>query len=262
MAERSDLELETEITTLHSRISAETCQWLLLVAEYDRREAYRKVWGARHMADWLSWHCGVGVRTAQEQVRVSRRLADLPLTQELFAKGELSYSKVRAISRAEDTENEEMLVKLARNATASQIERIVSSYRRAKASADEGEREALRFASWDLDEDGCLRLRARLSPDEGAVFLRALELAREEILRERSHECEEAERGVAPEHTSARTTNADALVRLAEGTLAETGATATGGDSTQVVVHVDLDALDEGAARLTPTSVLSELDSG
>ena len=264
LTERPTEELETEITTLYARISAETCRWLLLVAEYDRREAYRNVWGARHMADWLSWHCGVGVRTAQEQVRVARRLVDLPLTTELFAKGELSYSKVRAISRAADDESEGSLVNLARNSTAAQIERIVSTFRRAKAVADESEREENRFATWDRMDDGCVRLRALLSPDEGAIVLKALEKAKEEILRERSKECEDAKVGHDKEPRFARATNADAFVRMAENVLAGAGGGATGGDATQVVVHVDVDSLDEQAiARLRDgADMRSELEDG
>jgi hypothetical protein len=260
--DRSTADLEAEITSLHSRISAESCRWLLLVAEYDRREAYRKLWGARHMADWLSWHCGVGVRAAHEQVRVARALVNLPLTTELFAKGELSYSKVRAISRAFDGENEASLLNLATNATAAQLERLVSSYRRAKARADEDEREAQRFATWEHEDDGCVRVRALLSPDEGAILVKALELAKDEIVRERSKECEAAKHGREGKPRLARATNADALVRVAEGALAGSGSKASGGDATQLVVHVDLDALDEKAAKQLTADGRSELDGG
>lgn len=38
-------------------------------------------------------------RAAREHVRVARALGDLPLTHAAFARGELSYAKVRAITR-------------------------------------------------------------------------------------------------------------------------------------------------------------------
>src|SRR4051794_740336 len=51
--------LEAEITTLAGHIAAATCRWLLLVAEFDRREAWGG-WGCRSCAHWLSWQCGHG----------------------------------------------------------------------------------------------------------------------------------------------------------------------------------------------------------
>ena len=249
LTELSTEELAGEITTLYSRISAETCRWLQLVAEYDKRNAFRDEWGARHMADWLSWHCGVGIRAAHEQIRVARCLDELPLTTDAFAKGELSYSKVRAISRVADKHTEASLVGLARDATAAQMERIASSYRRARVISAEDEVTRERYATWDQAEDGSLRLRACLSPEEGAIVKKALEVARNEIHGERDDECHDAEHERRNARPELRVTNADALVRMAESLLAGPDGKATGGDATQVVVHVDLDALGENPGQ-------------
>jgi uncharacterized protein DUF222 len=88
--------LEREIGELAAHIHAATCRWLLLVAEYDRPEGWKE-WGALSCGQWLSWRCGIAPRAAREQVRVARRLAELPLAREAFSRGELSYSKVRAL---------------------------------------------------------------------------------------------------------------------------------------------------------------------
>jgi uncharacterized protein DUF222 len=91
-------ELEREIGELAAHVNAATCRWLCLVAEFDRREGWAG-WGAKSCAAWLSWRCGLTPVAAREQVRVARRLAEFGLVREAFGSGELSYSKVRAITR-------------------------------------------------------------------------------------------------------------------------------------------------------------------
>ena len=262
----SDLEterLEAEIASLYSRISAETCRWLLLVAELDRREAYLQ-WGCRSCAHWLSWHCGVGLRAAQDHVRVAGRLDELPLIRDAFARGELSYSKARALTRIASEESEAELLELARNASAAQLERVVRAYRRALPPEDLEAAEEARYASFSWDDDGSLVVHARLSAEEGAVLMQAMDLAKDELIRERDDEVVAAERGSdRPPLRLARATNADALVRVAESAVAGAGAVASGGDRTQVVVHIDAGALaEQGTPPGTRDGRRCELEGG
>ncbi len=120
--------LEAEITTLAAHLTAAECRFLLLVGEFDRREAFL-AWGCRTAAFWLSWKCGIDIRSAQEKLRVARALNTCPHIVEAFAVGRLSYSKVRAITRIVTPENEVELVSLALHATAAQVERAVRAYR-------------------------------------------------------------------------------------------------------------------------------------
>src|SRR5437870_2759152 len=108
--------LEDEITELAAHIHAATCRWLCLVAEYDRREGWA-LWGAKSCAHWLAWTCGIAPGAAREHVRVARRLPELPAIREAFAAGQLSFSKVRAITRVATAENEDALLMLARHGT-------------------------------------------------------------------------------------------------------------------------------------------------
>jgi Domain of unknown function (DUF222)/HNH endonuclease len=170
-------QLADEITQLASHIHAATCRWLALVAEFDRCGAWAQ-WGCRSCAHWVSWRCSIAPVAAREHVRVARRLQDLPRIQAAFAEGRLSYSKVRALSRVQNVEREEELLALAENASAAQLERIVGAYRGVIArarNADGGRPE--RFVSWHYDDAGALVLRARLSAEEGAVVLAALDAA-------------------------------------------------------------------------------------
>jgi len=109
-------QLEREICQLAGHLAAATCRWLLLVAEFDRRLGWAE-WGVRSCAQWLSWRCSIGLVAAREHVRVGRSLAELPLVRAAFATGELSYCKVRAITRIATPELEANLMELARHAT-------------------------------------------------------------------------------------------------------------------------------------------------
>src|SRR5438034_5763479 len=130
MRARSDglslAELVDELATLASHIYAGTCRWLELVAELDRRGGF----AGCSCVEWLAWRCALTPRAAREHVRVARRLLELPLIHAAFAEGELSYAKVRALTRVADEESEEELLELARHLTAAQLERALRGYRR------------------------------------------------------------------------------------------------------------------------------------
>ena len=166
--------LEREITALASQIHSATCRWLGLVAEYDAREGWA-VWGCKSCANWVSWQCGIAPGAAREQVRVARRLVELPLIRAAFAEGELSYSKVRALTRVENVEREQDLLDLARHATASQLERLLRAYRGVVAAerAAAGEPPE-RWITFDHADDGSAApawapaRRGGRAPDGGA----------------------------------------------------------------------------------------------
>ena len=170
--------LEEEICALASHIHAATCRWLSLVAEFDRREGWAS-WGARSCAHWVSWRCGIAPVSAREHVRVARRLEQLPEVRAAFARGELSYSKVRAITRVDGLEREKDMLGLARHTTAAQLERLVRGHRGVLAveRSAQGAR-AERWLTWDHDDDGSLLLRGRLPAEEGALLAAALDAAR------------------------------------------------------------------------------------
>ncbi|MDP9020154.1 MAG: DUF222 domain-containing protein [Actinomycetota bacterium] len=83
----------------------------------------------RSCAHWLNWKCGIDLATARQKVRVAHSLRQLPMTATAFAAGQLSYSKVRALTRVATPDNEADLLDLALTGTTSQLERIVRAYR-------------------------------------------------------------------------------------------------------------------------------------
>ena len=120
--------LEAELTELWGHLTAATYRFLMLVAEFDRGEAYARH-GLPSTAHWLNWQCGIGMTAARAKVRVARALEHLPEVSAGFARGEFSYSKVRAITRVATPANESVLAHIARYGTASHVEKLVRKYR-------------------------------------------------------------------------------------------------------------------------------------
>lgn len=219
--------LEADITSLSAHIAAAIAELLLRIGEFDRRRGFAS-WGCFSTAHWLSWQCGTGMIAAREKVRVARALASLPLVRESFRSGALSYSKVRAITRVATAEDEAYYVDLARAGTASHVERLVRAVRRvarleeAAVAVRQHESRAV-VARWD--DDGCLELRVRLTPEAGATALRALQLA---------------ERAIEPDpDVSAVQRRAEAFAAVFDSYLANGPMDRSGSDRTTVVVHVD-----------------------
>jgi hypothetical protein len=219
--------LEDAITTLNASIAVATWRLLCLIAELDRRELCG-AWGLNSTAHWLNWKCGIDVGAARAKVRVARALEDLAGINAAFAKGELSYSKVRAMTRVATPENEAYLLMIARHGTAMHMEQLVRGYRRAKRLEESAHAEkvhASRELRWHIDENGCYVFSARLAPEQGALVLKALDAA-----------TDERHRDAAP---------ADALCALAEQFLANGSTPSRQAERYQVVVHVGRESLRE-----------------
>jgi hypothetical protein len=260
--------LEREIGELAAHIHAAACRWLVMVAEFERREGWAE-WGCKSCAQWLSWRCALAPSAAREQVRVARRLSELPQIRAAFGRGELSYSQVRALSRVATPELEPSLLELARYATAAQLERTLRAYHgvleRELSHADRAHGE--RYLVCEHDDDGSLLLRGRFPAEEGALLLAALDAARDG-LREASPDQPSGEgRGASAEADAslgeqAPPSNASALMLMAETLLASGPADRSGADSYQVVVHVDAAALGMPSAAGTEVDGACQLDDG
>lgn len=236
--ELSDQALEDEILALAGHLSAALSVWLAHVAEFDRRRGWAR-WGCLSCAHWIGWRCSLTPTTAREHVRVARRLAELPVVRAAFARGDLSYSKVRALTRLQDIEEEATLVELGMVHTAAQLERVVGVTRRVsreEAADTDRDRDLLLLPR----ADGGVELRGRLTAEDAAVLQRALDLARE-VLQE---DDPDTDRTLAQ-------LRADALVLLADSVLLTGPAGRPTADRHEVVVHVDAAALtgDERGVR-------------
>ena len=98
-------DLGQEIAELSARLDAATHRLLTCIRQFDEQCGWAEQ-GAVSCAHWLSWRIGLDLATAREKVRVARALAALPAIDEALASGQLSYAKVRAISRIASPDNE------------------------------------------------------------------------------------------------------------------------------------------------------------
>ena len=275
--------LESQITELWGHLNAATYRFLLLVAEFDRSEAYARH-GLVSTAQWLNWQCGIGKVAARDKVRVARALESLPEISAAFASGEFSYSKVRAMTRVATAANESVLVGIGRHGTATHVENLVKKYRWTQG------RDAGVLAHQQLlnrqvhsfyDETDTFVLHARLPREVGALVKKALEVAGD-IVREHSEE--EARARIQASHVERSRTEieagtwaindkershaarrADALKLIVETFLATTSEeveATSSADRYQVVVHVDQTVLSEPMAATSAEPHRCELDDG
>jgi hypothetical protein len=245
--------LEAQITELVGHLNSANHRLLTLLAEFDRRKGWSDS-ATQSCAHWLNWKCGINIGAAREKVRVAHALASLPRISAAMERGELSYSKVRAITRIADAATEELLLSIALNGTAHHVETTVRCFRRA-SQAQELSREARQQAAWRVtcmyDEDGSLIVKASLPAETGALFLKALDAAAESAFQERRRVSAETSAAASDHPTPGEmpafgARRADALARIAESFLAHGAEVLPSGERHQVVVHIDAETLREG----------------
>ena len=181
-------ELADGICVRAGQIAAAQAELLAWIAEFDRREGWMGH-GLLSCAHWLSWQIGLSPSAAREQVRVARRLEDLPALAAAFADGRVSYSKVRAITRAAGPDDGIDWVGLARHSSAAQLEKIVRGIRRARAN--EAARLDPETAAWSLrtrvryDDNGNFILTISGPAQHLPVLQAGIDAKRAELQRER-----------------------------------------------------------------------------
>ncbi len=237
--------LGDEIAELSAHLEAATARLLDLIREFDTRGGWNN--GFRSCAAWLSWRVGLDLGAARERVRVARALGTLPALAQALGRGEVSYAKVRAVTRVATPETEARLLAVARAGTADHVERIVRGWRRVDRRAEAREaarRHTGRALHVHQEEDGMVVLRGRLEPEVGALLVRALTAARE-TLYQRARAGEVVPRLADPvaDPPTMGQQQADASALLAETALHHGLDPGTPGERYQVVVHVDAPAL-------------------
>src|SRR5947208_11322953 len=239
--------LGDEIAELSAHLDAATARLLDLIRDFDAREGWGN--GFRSCAAWLTWRIGLDPRAARERVRVARALGTLPRLAHALARGELSYSKVRALTRVATPETEERLLAVGRAGTAEHVERIVRGWCRVDRLA-EAKETARRHTSRALhvyqDEDGMVVIRGRLAPEVGAALIQALTAAREALYHKAHAQHVPAGTSGADVSTEPPTMpqqQADALALVAETALHHGIDPGAPGERYQVVVHVDAPVL-------------------
>jgi hypothetical protein len=235
-------ELDRNIVNLSARINAATYELLVLVRQFDERAGWLKC-GLANCAEWLQWRCDLSVSAAREKVRVAHALKTLPLIAAAFSTGELSYTKVRALTRVARLDNEEDLLSFALKTTASRVEERCREFRCGTAdSLDEANR-AHAGRSLRVHRDavrGVMTITAELPFETGELLEKALDRARDSTALQTPElvdECWSAQQ-------------ADALLAVAAAYLSGNGERAASvSDNYLVTVHVDQTALANSDGR-------------
>ena len=252
---KNNQELSDEITLLAGQINAATYRFLKLIAEFDHREAWAED-GIQSCAHWLNWKCGIALGAAREKIRVARSLEALPKINMAFSKGVISYSKVRAMSRVANNDNEDYLLMIAEHGTASHMEKLVGKFQKVEHQQLPSEEqlnlqtpeETRKMTSYQ-DDDGMWNIHAKLPAEIGALVVKAIDA----IIREQKDSVQNnaddvsAETSVINESTFEQR-RADALSTMAEHYLAtvtngEGSKSLAGSERCQVMLHVDINSL-------------------
>ena len=149
---------------------------------------YRQLWIIRELEDvidlafdtyprYLAYRCGMSLKWSYEFIRVARALASLPAIAKLFEEGRITYSKVRIVTRVATAETDAKYAKLALEGPVHFLEDIVRAHKQI-LHVETQRLEARRYVDISTDDDGMIVIRARLAPDEGALFKKALDAAK------------------------------------------------------------------------------------
>src|SRR5438067_1141062 len=130
--------LGDDIAELSAHIEVATARLLELIREFDARAGWAEA-GAKSCAEWLAWRVGIELHAARERVRTARALGGLPKMEHALAHGELSYAKVRALTRVATPETEDRLLSFGKAGTAAHVERLVRGWRHVDRAAENRE---------------------------------------------------------------------------------------------------------------------------
>ena len=277
-----DEQLAAQITLLAGQINAANYRLLKLIAEFDDRKGWSGGGTVRSCAHWLNWKVGIALGAAREKVRVAHCLQQLPLIDAAFATGEISYSKVRAMTRVATPDNEDFLLTIARYGTASHVEQVVNKYRGVQRTPDDSdveEQEQARKLVYYQDDDGMWVIHARLPAEAGAIVVKAIEAVARPVPEARQENLPPEPRDVPAEtdfvaNTSAKAehlqdlleqTRADALVTITEHFLAASGDHTQwqglkGSERCQLMLHVDINTLRRHSHGSDPAHEHCHLD--
>jgi hypothetical protein len=235
--------LDERILNLCTRINAATYELLVMIREFDERGGCLK-WGLDCTSKWLAWRCDLSMATAREKVRVAQALKHLPSISAAFATGELSYSKVRSLTRVANAGNEEDLVAFALRNTASHVAEYCRELRMGMPASTGIAERAFAHRSLRLRRDadrGMLSVTVELPLEAGELIEKALDKARDD-------ECLEIPDLV---DTSWSKRQADAFVTMLKEYLQGSGTNETkkSSDNYLVNIHVDQSALAGDVGR-------------
>lgn len=268
--------ISDQVKHLAQALDRGTCKLVRLLPSFDRHQAWAED-GQRSCVAWLNTYCGISLSAAHDRCRVAYALEALPLVTRLFMLGELSWSKVRALTRIATPENEKELASQALLMSASAIEQLARQYRNVSTldqlktdDAKSNKQYQDRRVNYRFDDQGMVSIHALLPPLEGSAVLKSLARAEDEIFADVHGKL--AEHGIVeanyrfkeedPTHRSSAQLRADALCLMATKHLSAESLEIKTADRYQVVVHVDANTLGQSVKSDMPTQSICHIENG
>jgi hypothetical protein len=232
---RPDVERSRErMHTAYAAVGRAHLTFLRYVAVADAEGAWEDD-GARDTAHWLAIEFGLSGWKARRWIVAAHVIETLPAIRAALLDGTLSIDKVVELTRFAAPENEERLVRWARDVSCGAIRRRADvEAERARDDLLEIER-SRRLSWWYSDEGARFEIQGDMPAAQGAIVARAPERVAD-ILAEMPDDADE-------DHTDAR--RADALVALCSARLAADH----DADRATVVVHVRSDGNGAGESE-------------
>jgi hypothetical protein len=228
---RDTASLVTRVHHLHREMSRAQRALLDAIAELEAREAWVDD-GAHDMTHWVALQLGISYWKAERWVSAGRALGTLPATADALERGELGIDKVVELTRFAEFDDEDALVRWARNVSSGAIRRV-GDLRARERSGETAEAERERWLDHRYTEGGRrFSLDAELPAAQGSIIVKALERLVDQIpvMPDEEHERRVGVR------------RADALVALCSAGLAADADQ----DRATIVVHADLGTIIDG----------------
>ncbi len=144
---------------------------LVLIRRMEACAGY-KHFGCVNLQQYIELVCQVSGVSARERIRVAFALARLPQLDQAMAEGRLSYSKLRAVTRVANSDNEVEWLQAALEHTAEELDTLVARSQRGKPRPS-------RLFTRPIDEH-TTRLIAEMPTEDVEVIIRAIDRVRKE----------------------------------------------------------------------------------
>ena len=187
------VDMDSELDQLGERIAEQAAhldaamhRLLADLREFDQRGGWH-VQGAMSCAHWLAWRVSWDLGTARDRVRVARKLAEFSAIDDALRRGEISYSKVRAMVRVATPANEQLLLEHARLMTAAHLEKLCRKYALVQRHGQDvrpGDDVQRRYVRRRDTEDGMVKIEAVLHAEEAELVWTMLNHAAAQLARQ------------------------------------------------------------------------------
>jgi len=181
---------------LHHEMKSETraqSSWDARRARHLREAEAQQLWnhfGYISILEYLEREHGIEPRTANDRLRVSHALADLPMLEAELEEGTFQYSHVKELTRIVTPETEEEWINAARGKTCGEVQAMVAGRKKGDGPEDPDQPDLrLRWLTLGLPPQTLAMYREQIAALEAELGHRVEEAEAFRIILERARAC-------------------------------------------------------------------------